>query len=81
MSDHAVPHFHNDLGVNVVSVGSKEFMCMGAKPPFDHPHVFIDMGADSEAVCPYCSTHYKYDDALKATESQPAECAWVSHAA
>ncbi len=27
-------------------------MCIGALPPFDHPHVFIDMGAASEAICP-----------------------------
>ena len=46
MADKAVPHFHNDLGVAVIHVGSKEFMCIGALPPFDHPHVFLDMGAD-----------------------------------
>ena len=45
MADHAIPHFHNDPGVPVVKIGVKEFMCMGAKPPFDHPHIFIDMGA------------------------------------
>ena len=38
MSDHVVPHFHNDAGVPVIEIGSREFMCVGAQPPFDHPH-------------------------------------------
>ena len=60
MADKAVPHFHNDLGVALIEVGSKEFMCIGAKPPFDHPHVFLDMGSDDEIICQYCSTLYRY---------------------
>ena len=47
MSDHVVPHFHNDAGVAVIEIGSQEFMCVGANPPFDHPHVFLDLGNDS----------------------------------
>jgi hypothetical protein len=50
-------------------------MCVGAKPPFDHPHVFIDMGGDSEAICPYCSTLYRYDATLSSHAARPAECA------
>ena len=73
MSDHAVPHFKNDKGLPVISVHAKEFMCVGATPPFDHPHIFIDMGSDNEAVCPYCSTHYRYDATLT-TECEPREC-------
>ena len=46
MADRFIPHFHNDLGVPSIRVGVKEFMCTGAKPPFDHPHIFIDMGSD-----------------------------------
>ena len=48
MADKGTPHFHNDPGVPVIHVGSKEFMCIGATPPFDHPHIFIDMGYDTE---------------------------------
>lgn len=48
---------------------------MGAKPPFDHPHVFLDMGDDGEIICPYCSTLYRYNPALKPTESRPEDCA------
>src|SRR5579872_2810927 len=50
--DHPTPHFHNDLGAPVIKVGVKEFMCIGARPPFDHPHIFIDMGDADETVCP-----------------------------
>ena len=71
MADHGTPHFHNDPGVAVIHVGAREFMCIGAKPPFDHPHVFLDMGSDSEIICPYCSTLYKYDSHLHGTESNP----------
>ena len=54
-----------------ITVGVKEFMCMGAKPPFDHPHIFIDMGGDKEAICSYCSTRFVYDPALGRTPSRP----------
>ena len=73
MSDHAIPHFHNQPGLSKIRVGAKEFMCIGALPPFDHPHVYIDMGADGEAICPYCSTLYVYDASLHG-HSDPAEC-------
>lgn len=75
MAEKGVPHFHNEPGVPTIRVGAKEFMCIGAKPPLDHPHVFLDMGSDTEIVCPYCSTLYRYDPALKGG-CEPAECAW-----
>ena len=52
MTDSIVPHFHNDLGVPVIEIGAKEFMCVGALPPFDHPHVFCDMGDDARIHLP-----------------------------
>jgi uncharacterized Zn-finger protein len=72
MADAIVPHFANDSGVPVVRIGVKEFMCIGARAPFDHPHVFLDMGSDGEKICPYCSTLYVYDETLKANETVPA---------
>ena len=81
MSDHSTPHFHNSPGVAQIRVGAKEFMCIGALPPFDHPHIFIDMGADREAVCPYCSTLYKHNPKLGAEDSIPANAAWGHQAA
>ena len=46
----------------------------GANPPFDHPHVFLDLGNDNEIICPYCSTLYRYAADLKAGEARPPEC-------
>lgn len=76
MADRAVPHFHNELGVAVIHVGSREFMCIGALPPFDHPHVFLDMGADNEIICQYCSTLYRHRADLKAGHADPAASVW-----
>ncbi|WP_421723398.1 zinc-finger domain-containing protein [Bauldia sp.] len=60
MAHSVVPHFHNESGAASIAIGVREFMCVGAKPPFDHPHVFLDMGDGDEKICPYCSTLYKY---------------------
>ena len=69
-----VPHFHNDPGVPVIEIGAKKFMCGGALPPHDHPHVYCDMGDAIEYVCPYCSTLYRHNPALAPNEARPAEC-------
>ncbi len=76
MADRGIPHFHNDPGVEVIRVGAKEFMCIGATPPFDHPHVFIDMGGDDDILCSYCSTRFVYDPSLQEHEARPPECIW-----
>jgi uncharacterized Zn-finger protein len=81
MAGTSVPHFQNSAGLRDIRVGAKEFMCIGALPPFDHPHVFLDMGGDDEIICPYCSTLFRYDGALKAGHSAPAEALWVDSAA
>ncbi len=78
MAAGATPHFQNQMGLPAIEVGAKEFMCIGAPPPFDHPHVYIDMGGDSDAVCPYCSTRFVYDAGLHGGAS-PAECLWTAH--
>ncbi|WAC26036.1 MULTISPECIES: zinc-finger domain-containing protein [unclassified Ancylobacter] len=81
MAGHVVPHFHNSAGVPKISIGAKEFMCVGARPPFDHPHVFLDMGSDDEIICPYCSTLYAYDHHLHGTESNPPGALYEAPAA
>jgi uncharacterized Zn-finger protein len=81
MSDHVVPHFHNDAGVAIIEIGSQEFMCVGANPPFDHPHVFLDLGNDNEIICPYCSTLYRFAADLGAGEARPPECVLKDKAA
>ena len=74
MADRIVPHFHNEAGIVSIAIGAREFMCVGALPPFDHPHIFIDMGDADEAICPYCSTVYRFDPALDAAQSEPPGC-------
>ena len=74
MADQIVPHFANDLGVEKVTVGVKEFKCLGARAPYDHPHVVLDMGSDSQVLCPYCSTLFVHDSRLRVDESDPADC-------
>jgi uncharacterized Zn-finger protein len=77
MAGHATPHFHNSVGHRSIEIGVKEFMCVGAAAPYDHPHVFLDMGDDSERVCPYCSTLYRYNPSLKPYETVPANCLYT----
>ena len=81
MAFKSTPHFQNDIGVTTIHVGSKEFMCIGARPPFDHPHIFIDMGDDNEAICGYCSTLYRYNPSLKADQTNPPGCVFHFKAA
>lgn len=71
MSKGGTPHFSNDAGASKVEIGVKEFKCIGARPPFDHPHIFLDMGSDTEIICPYCSTLYVYNAQLGREESRP----------
>lgn len=81
MASHAIPHFQNDAGHRAISIGVREFMCVGASAPFDHPHIFIDMGDEDEKVCPYCSTLYRFDAKLKGDETVPPGCALRDEAA
>ena len=70
MANSSTPHFQNSSGAQNIEIGVKEFVCIGAVPPFDHPHIFIDMGSAEEIVCPYCSTLYRFNHKL--AESQAA---------
>ena len=78
MAQPNVPHFVNDLGVKTIKIGVKEFQCMGAAPPHDHPHVYLDMGHDEQIVCPYCSTLFVHDAGLDQGESDPPSCVYVA---
>jgi uncharacterized Zn-finger protein len=66
------PHLANDQGVEKIFIGVRELNCMGARPPMDHPHVYLDMGDDGQILCPYCSTLYIHDPRLSADQSDPA---------
>ena len=74
MAASTIPHLANDLGVEKIFVGVKELNCMGARSPFDHPHVYLDMGAEGQVLCPYCSTLYVHDARLAADETEPKGC-------
>ena len=74
MADTIVPQFANDAGVEKIIIGVREFKCLGARPPHDHPHVYLDMGTDSQLLCPYCSTLFVYDARLTSAQSDPADC-------
>jgi uncharacterized Zn-finger protein len=81
MADRVVPHFHNEPGVSSIEIGAREFKCVGALPPNDHPNVYLDIGDEKSIVCPYCSTLYRHNSALAANEARPAECALIDKAA
>lgn len=74
MASSNVPHFHNDFGVASIEIGVKKFLCMGATPPFDHPHTYLEMGAGNDKICPYCSTRFVYNSQLGPRDSIPAQC-------
>ena len=81
MADYGTPHFQNDAGHDVIEIGVSEFMCVGAHPPYDHPHVYLDMGDEGEKVCPYCSTLYRLKRTLGRHDTLPAGCAFHDKAA
>jgi uncharacterized Zn-finger protein len=81
MASAQVPHVANDKGVEKIFVGVKELQCVGARQPFDHPHVFLDMGGDSQVLCPYCSTLFVHDPRLHADETDPKDCLVTADAA
>jgi uncharacterized Zn-finger protein len=75
------PHYHNSGGYPAIRVGAREFMCIGAAPPYDHPHIFLDMGGDNEIVCSYCSSLYRYSSELPSGSADPIDCVWAADAA
>ena len=75
MASKLIPKFKNDKGVKEITIGVREFECIGASAPYDHPHIFLDMGQDTNIICPYSSTVYKYDPSFTATQTVPEGCA------
>lgn len=74
MADPVVQNYCNDAGADSIRIGVREFKCMGASPPFDHPHVYLDMGSDGQIICPYCSTLYIYDGKMGTFGTDPVGC-------
>jgi uncharacterized Zn-finger protein len=53
--------FRNDHGAPEIRIGLREFECIGAAPPHDHPHIYLDMGENDAILCPYCATLFRFD--------------------
>ena len=73
MQQNIPPQFRNDAGCADIQIGVREFECIGARPPHDHPHIFLDMGDDETIICPYCSTRYQFVATLASDESNPPD--------
>ena len=73
------PLFSNELGVNSIQIGVAAFHCMGVMPPHDHPHVYLNMGEETDILCSYCSTEYRLNSALSWNETIPQNC-WAAPA-
>ena len=54
MAAGSTPHFQNSMGLASIEVGAKEFMCIGALPPFDHPHVIAGQGTIAVEILRQC---------------------------
>jgi uncharacterized Zn-finger protein len=67
----------NDRAVPEIRIGMREFNCIGASPPHDHPHVYINMGDHDTILCPYCATRYTYDARLAPFGVDPEDSLFV----
>jgi len=77
-ADHApgLPSYQNEIGVGEIRISAAEFHCIGALPPGDHPHIYLNMLGKASIRCPYCATDYVCDAALRWGETVPAGCAY-----
>ena len=69
-----VPRFLNDVGARTVEIGVTAFNCIGATPPADHPHVYLEMGERPDILCPYCATRFRFRPGLRFDETLPPGC-------
>ncbi|KAA6404751.1 zinc-finger domain-containing protein [Candidatus Tokpelaia sp.] len=72
MIQHSLPCFNSDTGSKEIFIGARKFICAGAAAPFDHPHIALNMAAENEILCPYCSTLYRFDADLPDNQLKPA---------
>jgi uncharacterized Zn-finger protein len=69
--------FRNDNGVPEIRIGVKQLKCIGASPPQDHPHIYLDIGSDDTILCPYCATLFRFDPHLDPDEANPPDCLFI----
>jgi uncharacterized Zn-finger protein len=77
MFDSIYPKFKNDRGIREISIGVKEFECIGVSPPHDHPHVYIHMRGADTILCPYCTTQFRFDPRLTPLDADPPDCVFM----
>jgi uncharacterized Zn-finger protein len=65
--------FRNDLGVREISIGVREFKCIGESPPQDHPHIYINMDGADAIRCPYRGTQFRFDPRLTPLDAEPPD--------
>lgn len=75
-----LPRYFNEIGVREIRIGVVEFHCIGALPPQDHPHIYLNMAGKRAILCPYCSTAFIYDERLRRDETEPAGCFYAAGA-
>ena len=80
MSGDGYAKLRNDHAVPEISVGVKEFKCIGVSPPHDHLHIYLDMGDEGTIICPYCATLFRFDPHLRPGEANPPDCLSSDHA-
>lgn len=74
MAREVYPKFTNDHGVPEIRIGVKAFKCIGASPPQDHPHIYLEIGGeDTSILCPYCATRFRFDRGLDPFVATPPD--------
>ncbi len=64
----------NDNGIAEIQIGMREIICIGASPPHDHPHVYLNMGLSEAMMCPYCATSFCFTPMLAPDGVTPIDC-------
>jgi uncharacterized Zn-finger protein len=81
MSGSGYLKFRNDRGIPEISIGVREFECIGESPPQDHPHVYINMGEAGAILCPYCGTRFRFDSGLTPGDAAPPDSLFADQTA
>ena len=79
MSGGGCLNFRNDHGVPEICIGVREFKCIGASPPNDHPHIYINMGEANSILCLYCATRFRFDPLLTPLDADPPDSFFADH--
>ncbi|GFZ83035.1 hypothetical protein RLOatenuis_3170 [Rickettsiales bacterium] len=51
---------------NITEVENKSVSCDGGE--LGHPRIYLEMGAESEIICPYCNRKFIYVETHKKTK-------------